>query len=179
MPELTQEIVRELLDYNPETGAFTWRPRDRKWFKTDRATKIWNARFPKTRAGSTKHGEYTRIQLHNRMYHAHRLAHLWMTGSWPAQQIDHRDRDRTNNRWTNLRPATRSQNRVNRTYASATGFRGVTETKNRFYASIYYEGQRTSLGGFATAEEAARAYDAKATELHGEFATLNFPQVGE
>lgn len=106
MPELTQEIVRELLDYNPETGVFTWRPRDRKWFNTDRIWNSWNAKLAGKPAGTPHRSGYIWIGLNGKLLAAHRLAFLWMAGAWPTRQVDHRDRDRANNRWTNLRDAT-------------------------------------------------------------------------
>lgn len=93
---------------------------------------------------------------------------------------DHRDGNSLNNQRYNLRPATISQNRMNsRAHTgSRTGFKGVNwsgEKTHTWQARIMKDGKRHFLGNFSTPEEAARAYDAAARELHGEFARLNFP----
>jgi hypothetical protein len=100
---------------------------------------------------------------------------------------DHKNGDGLDNRDENLRPATRSQNlanqRVNRQNTS--GFKGVywdsgTGSRNkRWRARIKVNGKSRPLGGFASREEAGRAYDAAAREIHGEFACVNFPREGE
>lgn len=97
-------------------------------------------------------------------------------------ETDHRNGDGLDNRRENLRPATRSQNLCNRRCRiGASGFRGVTWQKNRgaWKAQIGLEGKNYYLGYFPTAEEAARARDIAARDMHGEFAVLNFPALGE
>lgn len=112
--KLTQALVRELLDYDPETGVLTWRERDRKWFKTDRAWKSWNTRYAWETAGClTAHG-YVSLAVFGKFYMAHRLAYLWMTGAWP-EEVDHENHNRADNRWANLRSVTRASNLRNKT----------------------------------------------------------------
>jgi hypothetical protein len=92
---LTAERLRELLDYDPETGVFTRRittGRNRRWKAGDKVSGR-----PSATTG------YLGIGIGKRRYAAHRLAWLWMTGEWPKNLMDHRDCDRTNNRWVNLR----------------------------------------------------------------------------
>lgn len=103
--------------------------------------------------------------------------HRWIMGTPPGVLIDHRDRDSLNCRRCNMREATGSQNGHNKRLPrnNTTGYKGVTRDKTRFCAAICYKGRHFRLGGFATAEEAARAYDARARELYGEYACLNFP----
>ena len=91
---------------------------------------------------------------------------------------DHRNGNGLDNRRENLRVATRSQNAMNkRIRAGVSGFRGVTPNKRRWMAKIRVSGRHHYLGNFATAAEAARAYDSAARALHGPFARLNFPEV--
>jgi len=94
-------------------------------------------------------------------------------------RVDHRSRDVRDNRRRNLRPATSAQNARNRSIGSTnkSGFKGVSLRKDRgtWLAAIGFEGRVLKLGTFAAAEDAARAYDAAALRLFGEFAVLNFP----
>jgi hypothetical protein len=96
-----------------------------------------------------------------------------MTGEWCSVMIDHRDGNPSNNRWSNLRRATVSQNNANRRLHrnNKCGFKGVVQNHiGRWVASIYKNGQRHHLGCFATAQEAHAAYVAAARKLFGEFA---------
>jgi len=105
---------------------------------------------------------------------AHRLAWLYMTGSWPNSDIDHEDRDRSNNAWRNLRLATKQQNARNRTITSnnTSGVKGVSwdKEKQRFQARLGCSGKNIHVGYFSTLAEAATARHAAATEAYGEFA---------
>lgn len=97
--------------------------------------------------------------------------------------IDHVDDDGLNNQKSNLRPATREQNQGRKRHGiprKHTDYRGVCfrpkQRSKPWDAQIGFNDRNLWLGSFATPEEAARAYDAKAKELHGEFARLNFPE---
>jgi hypothetical protein len=103
--------------------------------------------------------------------------HAFLTG-W--ERTDHRNGDGLDNRRANLRRATHGQNMFNkRLYKNSTsGFKGVSQRKGsgRWAAQIQANGAHEYLGQYATAEDAARAYDARALALFGDFARLNFPQ---
>jgi hypothetical protein len=93
--------------------------------------------------------------------------------------VDHEDGNGLNNRRSNLRPATKSQNAMNNARAvGASGYRGVTVRGPSFRALLSYNNKRIHIGTYDTAEEAARAWDKAAKEMHGPFAVLNFPEEG-
>lgn len=112
------------------------------------------------------------------------LLHRFILGLPPHNpRVDHIDGDGLNNRRENLRLATPAQNSANMRArpGSLSGFKGVTWSKNakRWRAKIRANGRHRHLGYFTSEEEAARAYDDAARELHGEFACVNFPRPGE
>ena len=156
----TQETIRSILDYDPHTGDFTWRER------TD-VSPAWNATFAGKRAGRKTDNGYWKITVNHRTYYAHRLAWLYMTGKWPAQDIDHINRNRLDNRFLNLREATRSQNLGNQTNRRA-GLKGAypvasTGKWNAKLGNIY-------LGTYPTEQQAHDAHMEAARAKYGEFA---------
>lgn len=158
---LTAEHLREVLEYDPETGVFRWRVAAGRW-----------GRIPAgTVAGSVSkvHG-YIHIHLDGVVQNAHRLAWLYTTGEWPKDQIDHVNRDRADNRFCNLREATTAQNMENkRRYRSNTsGHPGVHWRSfcGLWQARIGIAGKRVSLGHWPTVEEAAAAYVAAKAQMH-------------
>ena len=99
------------------------------------------------------------------MYRANRIAWYFMTGVDPLHMdVEHRDRNRANNRWTNLRLATRAQNQANRTTS-----RGWQKFGEYYYAKIEHLGKIHGLGRYTTPEKAHEAYKAKHIEIHGTF----------
>lgn len=156
---LTAERLRELLIYDPETGDFLRRI-------ARRGHRVG------TKAGSVhKTLGYVYVCVDGVDYLGHRLAWLYMTGEWPADEIDHERRDPGNNRWGNLRTATSSLNKANSKCRSdsTTGFKGVEENSGTFVAYIRIDKKRVRLGRFDTPEEAHAVYVAKAKEVFGEF----------
>lgn len=163
---ITQEIVKELLIYDLETGIFTWRFRPAKWFKRNKDFLIWNKRFSGEIAGNInthfKTGKsYRRILIFGKSYSQHRLAFLYVTGKLPDanKEIDHKDGDGTNNRWSNLRETDKQGNSRNRRLQSnnTSGQCGVSLDKrsNKFVAFIHdSNGKKISLGAFKTLYEA-------------------------
>lgn len=121
------------------------------------------------RAGHVATNGYVYVFFDGRLHLAHRLAWLYMTGQEPPEDIDHKDRDRTNNRWSNLRLATRSQNLMNK--GSSRGFKNIYQHKSgRFRVKVKADSVTHHGGYFATREEAAARAEALRAELHGEFA---------
>ena len=165
LTEVSADRVLEVLSYNPATGVFTWRVR------TAYRTKIGDI------AGSSDRLGYKRIAIDGNSYMAHRLAFLMMTGDWPDEFVDHADGNPANNSWGNLRLASRLENASNQRVRknNTSGFKGVSPRKGRgtYQASIRQGTALTYLGTFAAPEDAARAYDAAAIRMFGEFATTN------
>src|ERR1019366_3934979 len=106
--------LKEVLRYVPETGLFTWLMKR-------------GSRAAGSVAGTLRSDGYIQIRLDGDAYLGHRLAWFYQTGSWPTPECDHQDLDKTNNRWTNLREATKSQNKanVNRPISNTSGAKGV------------------------------------------------------
>lgn len=161
---LTAMRLREILRYDPETGLFT------------RLTDRGGRRAGEVAGSQRKDDRRIQIYVDNRNEMAHRLAWLYMTGEWPSEEVDHRDMNPSNNRWSNLRLASHSQNAMNRTKRSdnTTGLKGVyRHYKNgKFRAAIAANKKQYHLGVFDTREEAHAAYEAAAAKLHGEFARV-------
>jgi hypothetical protein len=156
---LTQERLKNLLDYNPYTGIFRWRVTRRN--QTAREGNI---------AGTETLG-YWSTKIDGQRYRAHQLAWFYETGEW-ATKLDHRDNDKLNNRFKNLRLCTRRQNRCNaKTNSNNTsGQKGVYKRVDRWGASIVVDGKNKWLGTFETFEGASNARTQAADEEYGEFA---------
>ena len=165
---LDADTARRLLSYNPKTGEFTWRVRD----PVSRGAKIFNTRFAGKKAGKILPDGYKYLSLYGKSFSAHRVAWLIMTGGWPDGFLDHINGERYDNKWINLRPASKTQNSANskRPITNTTGFKGVCVDKGRFKANIRENGNKKHLGCFDTPEEAHEAYCKAAEDIHGEFA---------
>lgn len=167
----TADDVRQVLDYDPETGEFRWAV-DR--FKGPQR-KALCARKGDLAGGFNAKG-YRQISVSGRNHGAHRLAWLLMTGEWPTHQIDHINRDPADNRWCNLRPATRSENMCNQRVRrdNRLGCPGVYLHRGRFIAQIGKGGRQYNIGSFGSVGEAMVARQAAERLLHGEFARSNY-----
>lgn len=153
---LTHERLREVLIYDPDTGLWTWR------------ITVSNRAKAGARAGCRRNDGYHLIRVDGRLYLAHRLAWLYMTGGWPEREIDHADGNPSDNRWANLRLATHAQNITNQTAHrdNRLGAKGIRHHRNgRFYVQV----AGRACGGYPTLEEAKAAYSAAAQVAHGEF----------
>lgn len=106
--------------------------------------------------------------------------HRFLMKPRPDQQVDHKDGDSLDNTRANLRVCTRAQNLANRQRPrSRSGFIGVTAHGRTYRAAMGSGAARRYLGSFEDPIDAARAYDAEAVRVHGEFAQLNFPRAIE
>ena len=156
--ELTQARVRELFDY--QDGKLIWKVR------TSNRVRIGDEAGYKSPAG------YMQVSVDKKLQFVHRIIFLWHHGFLP-EFIDHIDCDRTNNRIINLRQATKVQNGQNRGAPAhnKSGYKGVSRHKNASWrARIKVGGKEIGLGYFSTIEDAAKAYEKAANEMHGEFA---------
>ncbi len=154
---LTQDRLRELLHYDPDTGVFTNR------VKRSRKT------IAGAVAGCLSRGRVV-IRLDGRLHLAHRLAWLYVHGRWPSMDVDHIDGNAQNNRLHNLRDVPHQVNIQNQRRARAdntVGLLGVSKRGGKFLAQIAdKDGGRPRIGAFATPEEAHAAYLEAKRRLH-------------
>ncbi len=153
-PELTVDRLRELLFYDPDTGTFTClKPlRTGRGSRTDLIGKTVGTRRP---------DGYRVICIRPKHYYAHRLAFFYMTGRWPVE-IDHINRDPSDNRWLNLREVSSAGNKHNQGLMrrNKSGFRGVHQScRGRWVAQIRLNGKHIHLGTFNSAKAAAEIYE--------------------
>lgn len=152
---LSQERLKEVLDYNPDTGVFTWK------ISTTNAIQIGQVAGKRTNYG------YLRIQIDGVRYKAHTLAWFYIYGEWT--RLDHKDRCGANNAISNLRKASSSQNMVNRSGWGKTKSKGVYPCGDKFEARVHYQGISIYLGLYNSIEEAAASRVNIMKELFGEF----------
>jgi hypothetical protein len=146
---ITADHLREVLQYNPETGVFVWLKHHRR---PDVVGK---------RAGSSTSNGYWAIAVGGEKRLAHRLAWLYMTGSFPCHHIDHKDGNGQNNRFDNLREVTRFgnlQNMRRATKANKVGLLGVCAHQGKWLMQIMINGERIRESGFDTPDEAHQRY---------------------
>lgn len=155
--DLTLSRLHELIEYVPETGLFFWR-------KSSGRCKAG------TLAGTEGGNGYLQISIKKHRNYLHRIAWFYMTGEWPKDDIDHLDGNRSNNRWSNLREATRTINMQNRRSVAANktscSLLGAYKTRKHWLSKIRVDGGNIHLGVFDTAEEAHAAYIEAKRRLH-------------
>jgi len=174
---VTPDELRQLLSYDPDSGKLFWKSQPASCFKNEGAAKAWNSRFSGKEAFKSPHiCGYLAGCIRYKKYLAHRVGWAIYHGQWPAEQIDHINGDKKDNRIANLREATRSENahNVKRTCRNISGFKGVSFDTNRqkWISSILCDGKQRHVGRFDTAEAAYAAYCKAALKYHGEFARL-------
>lgn len=159
---LTQERLHYLVSYDPETGLFT-----RNVSTSPRAV----AGQP---CGDIDGKGYVRLRVDGIRYSAHRLAWFYVHGTWPADEVDHINNVRTDNRLSNLRLSDTFSNKRN-THAyrnNKSGMKGVSwhVCSKRWRARIRINAKEVNLGLYDTPEEANAAYSKAAVKHFGEFA---------
>jgi hypothetical protein len=154
---VTHTRLLEALTYAPSAGTFAWRVSPSRKLKAGDL------------AGALVGHGYIHIEIDGRSYGAHRLAWLYVYGSWPSAQIDHINGKRADNRIENLRDVVRRHNQQNQRVAHSgnmLGLLGVSKAGNRFKARIVVDGLQRQIGTFNTAEEAHAAYVKTKRRVH-------------
>lgn len=166
----TQLELRRLLNYDPETGVFTWKERREGDWPVGRYQKMncatWNAQYAGKIAGTRNSSRYTIMQFGSRNLRAHRLAWIYMNGDEPFGDLDHINRNRSDNRIANLRIVDRSQNMRNYLLckSNSSGVRGVAWNKQNFRWEAHIKNGNIEyhLGSFKDFEVAVKArYEAE------------------
>lgn len=150
------EELKENVKYEPETGVFYWvKSRYRKCvgqpIKTDKSS------------------GYERISVLNKRYSVHRLAWFYMTGLWPKEEVDHKDTNPLNNKWDNLKEASRLINCENTRRAqrnNTSGYLGAHSYRDKWMARIDVDGKKIYLGSFDNPMSAHEAYLEAKRRLH-------------
>jgi hypothetical protein len=163
MPDsLTVQQLKDFLHYDPATGHFTW------------IKSAGKRSYVGLKAGCVNTIGYWQIGFAGKRRSGHRLAWLYMTGEWPAQEIDHINLNRSDNSWANLRQANRVSNSGNAPCHkdNKTGVKGVSwnEERRKWVAQICIGGRQTNLGRYDSVKEAHAAYCEAAAVQFGEFA---------
>jgi hypothetical protein len=158
---LSQDLLKDLLHYEPETGLFTW--------KVDRGS----VKLKGKATGYLGNVGYMRITINRKCYLSHRLAFLYMTGSIPPQ-VDHINGIRSDNRWSNLRSCNNAQNNQNVRLSknNTSGIKGVSWAKNvsKWIVQIGVGGKNIRLGIYEDIELAELVIKEAREHYHGRFA---------
>ena len=168
LPE--QAYLRQCFDYDRSTGVVIWKERPSEHFPHMTECRRWNGRFAGREAGSPVNGRHLQTAINGVNFLLHRVVWKLETGE-DVDEIDHRDRNGLDNRWENLRPATRYTNMQNRGKIRV-GLKGAYRHRCGWTSRISSGGKQQYLGLFHTEEDAHAAYCKAARELHGEFANF-------
>jgi HNH endonuclease len=163
------KYLRECLRYVKRTGELTWLVRPRKNFKSVRDFHRWNNRYAKTNFGRVHPGGSIVGYIGGEPFYAHRVVWKLVTGVDPILPPDHKNRKPSDNRWCNLRAATRAQNGANHSLRidNRSGHAGVhfATLEGNWKAGITVANKRIHLGSFSSKKKAIRAR-IKAEKLH-------------
>jgi hypothetical protein len=159
---ITQEYLKDVFDYNPETGTLV-----RKKFFSNRS----KLGVP---LGSPKNGRHMVVSINRKYYGIHRIVWMYVYGKWPDGVIDHINGDPTDNRICNLRDCKQSHNLCNSKLPTTnkTGVKGVSwdAERNKWFAKINYKKKQYALGRYDDFGVACEVVNKKRIELHGDYA---------
>lgn len=160
MDDFTHENLKKWVNYNPITGVFTWNK------SPTNSIKIGDSVGNKTNTG------YMEACVLGKRVLQHRLAFFYMTGIWPADQIDHKNMIRSDNRWDNLREATNCQNTYNRLTYNKLGLKNVYyhPQSGKYNVKIVINGKTKSFGYYSDVELADLVAREAREKYLGEFA---------
>jgi hypothetical protein len=150
-------LLKETLSYDQETGLFTRLKRTSNCIKENQIACRLNTFY-----------KYRQVSFMSKSYQAHRLAWFYVHGVWPTGQIDHINRNKSDNRLINLRDCTISENKQNSGLykSNKSGFKGVFNKGNTYEAGIRVNGKKIYLVIFKEAKDAYQAYVCAAKEFH-------------
>jgi hypothetical protein len=160
---ISHDFLTSILDYDPESGLFFWK-------NLEGNKKRLNGKV----AGAKHIQGYWMLQIKEQRFLAHRLAWFYVHKEWPAKNIDHIDRNKLNNKITNLRLGDQSQNSANQKIKknNQSGIKGVSYRRDikKWRARIMVNRKEITLGVFETSEDASLAYRQAASKYFGAFA---------
>ena len=161
--EQLHDSITSLLNYDKDTGIFTWLK------TTSRLAMAGSV------AGSLDRNGYLIIKVNGKKYKSHRLAWFYIYKCFPSLSIDHINNNKLDNRIANLREATQSQQSHNRPALkrNVLGVKGVRKHGNKYHALICKDGKQTFLGAFSTIKDAALAYTTAAQTIYGDYSHGN------
>ena len=175
--DITPDLLRQLLRFDPNTGKIFWLPRPIEMFPSERTWKMWNTRFA-NKAALTRvsmHG-YSVGTLLGMPFSAHRVIFAMCHGEWADADVDHINGVRTDNRIANLRAATRSENLRNSKIRNTnkSGIKGVQWCKRerKWLAHIRVNNKQICLGRFDDKTAAANSYATASALYHREFGRI-------
>lgn len=163
MKRISHQDLLHILDYDKMTGIFTW--------KNPLSRRVKRGMV----AGSSHSKGYVSIRVQGVLYFGHVLAWFYVYKVWPKTLLDHVDTDKKNNRISNLRESSHSQNAANAKVHkdSVVPLKGVRKIRQKYEARISVQGCQKNLGVFDNPEDAGRAYDKAAVEHFGQYALTN------
>lgn len=171
---LTQDSLKKLVDYNPDTGVMTWKVREVNRSQDKTWNKVWAGKEVGYVSGKDQGSRHRIAVVNHVQYGVHRLVVLFMTGSWPDGEVDHINGKHADNRWCNLRVVTGQQNKWNRgpLKHNKLGVRGVwyNAKMEKYNAYIEYNYVRYNLGWYKDLDEAIDARTKAAVKFYGDYA---------
>jgi hypothetical protein len=162
MVEITQDLLKEFLDYNKDTGNIIYRERSLEWFKREPDYRTWNTKFKGKDAGfnssTIENKVYRKISILDNTYMIHRVIWFYVYGVWPKNNIDHINGNSLDNKLINLRDVTQAENSRNSCFRknNTSGVNGVSWSSpmKKWRARIKFKGKEYVLGYFESPKDA-------------------------